>query len=78
VTVPAFYHLVLRWENDNPGIWAMHCHVAWHVEGGMLFQFAERLGDFMDLLDGMDGATRKTSLGFCGVNDDQALRTYGM
>ena len=34
VTIPANWHVVLRWKNDNPGIWAMHCHVAygrWHV-----------------------------------------------
>ncbi|KAF2434957.1 hypothetical protein EJ08DRAFT_581144 [Tothia fuscella] len=54
VTVPANSHIVIRWENDNPGIWAMHRHVAWHVEGGMFFQFAERLSNLQKLLDGMD------------------------
>ena len=33
VTMPAFSHLVIRFMADNPGIWAMHCHVAWHMEG---------------------------------------------
>jgi len=33
VTVPGFSHVVIRFVADNPGMWAMHCHVAWHVEG---------------------------------------------
>ncbi|KAI0477945.1 multicopper oxidase [Xylaria cf. heliscus] len=33
VTVPAFSHIVIRFKADNPGLWALHCHVAWHMEG---------------------------------------------
>src|SRR3569833_1042646 len=33
ITVPAQGHVILRFMADNPGIWALHCHVAWHVEG---------------------------------------------
>jgi FtsP/CotA-like multicopper oxidase with cupredoxin domain len=25
--------VVIRFETDNPGLWALHCHVAWHMEG---------------------------------------------
>ena len=33
ISIPSQSHVVLRWQNDNPGIWAFHCHVAWHMEG---------------------------------------------
>ena len=39
VTVPARTHVVIRFVADNPGIWALHCHVAWHMEGMWLLQF---------------------------------------
>lgn len=26
---------------DNPGIWAMHCHIEWHVAAGLLIQMYE-------------------------------------
>jgi FtsP/CotA-like multicopper oxidase with cupredoxin domain len=24
---------------SNPGIWMIHCHIAEHLEGGMMFSF---------------------------------------
>jgi hypothetical protein len=33
VTVPGYTHIVLRIPGDNPGVWAMHCHILWHAEG---------------------------------------------
>lgn len=33
MTVPSEWHVVIRFAADNPGIWALHCHVAWHMEG---------------------------------------------
>lgn len=28
-------YLVLEWLADNPGVWPFHCHIAWHISGGM-------------------------------------------
>ncbi|KAF9579666.1 hypothetical protein BGW38_003980 [Lunasporangiospora selenospora] len=39
VTIPAFGHAVIRFVTDNPGIWAFHCHIHWHMEAGLLVQF---------------------------------------
>ncbi|KAI1327174.1 hypothetical protein F5Y16DRAFT_410518 [Xylariaceae sp. FL0255] len=39
VTIPAYSHIVLRFAADNPGLWALHCHVAWHMEGSCLPSF---------------------------------------
>ncbi|KAI1334831.1 Cupredoxin [Xylariaceae sp. FL0016] len=66
VTVPAFSHVALRFKADNPGLWALHCHVAWHMEGGMFVSLAERPDDLARLIDDMDPTTRAQSQGFCG------------
>ncbi|CAN6625621.1 hypothetical protein TRVA0_010S01882 [Trichomonascus vanleenenianus] len=39
-TVPARGHSIIRFVADNPGIWAFHCHMAWHSINGMVMQFA--------------------------------------
>lgn len=39
ITVPRFGHAVVRFRANNPGIWAFHCHIAWHVTTGMMMQF---------------------------------------
>ncbi|POS76161.1 multicopper oxidase [Diaporthe helianthi] len=64
-TVPAESHVVIRFRADNPGIWVLHCHVAWHLEAGMLVSFLERPADLKSLLDGMDAGTRERSESFC-------------
>jgi hypothetical protein len=78
VTVPTNWHVVLRQRNDNSGIWLMYCHVAWHMEGGMLLQFAERLADFeATLRDDINSGMKALSRSFCGKDDDQAFGTQG-
>ncbi|KAJ5575668.1 Multicopper oxidase type 2 [Penicillium sp. DV-2018c] len=34
-------HAVLRFRADNPGVWMLHCHVEWHVEGGLMATIIE-------------------------------------
>lgn len=41
-SVQAFGWILLRFVADNPGIWALHCHVSWHTEAGLLMQFLTR------------------------------------
>ncbi|KAJ7627116.1 multi-copper oxidase [Roridomyces roridus] len=38
--VPRRGWAVVRFVADNPGYWAFHCHIAWHMVGGGLFQVA--------------------------------------
>lgn len=64
-TVPAESHVVVRFRADNPGIWVMHCHVAWHLEAGMLVSFLERPADLRRLVGEMDVGTRELSESFC-------------
>ena len=38
-TIPS--HMVLQIEADNPGVWPFHCHIAWHVSGGLYVNLLE-------------------------------------
>ncbi|MCJ1479893.1 hypothetical protein MMC06_000047 [Schaereria dolodes] len=38
-------YLILQWSSDNPGVWPFHCHIAWHVSGGLHVNFLERPAD---------------------------------
>lgn len=35
-------YLVVQIELNNPGVWAFHCHVAWHISEGMNINILER------------------------------------
>lgn len=41
--LPAY--IVLQYEQDNPGVWPFHCHIAWHVSDGFVMSFLERPDD---------------------------------
>lgn len=38
-------HFVMQYSLDNPGVWPFHCHIAWHVSGGLYSTFIERPAD---------------------------------
>jgi FtsP/CotA-like multicopper oxidase with cupredoxin domain len=48
VSVPRFGHAVLRFRANNPGIWAFHCHILWHLATGMMMQFASGMNAFTE------------------------------
>ena len=29
-------HFVVRFKNNNPGVWLWHCHIEWHVDSGLI------------------------------------------
>ena len=35
-------HLVVQFTADNPGVWTLHCHIAWHASTGYTIVFLER------------------------------------
>lgn len=47
--VPAGGFLVLQITADNPGAWPLHCHIAWHVSGGLYVTVLERPDDIAKL-----------------------------
>jgi len=40
--LPALGYVVLAFQTDNPGNWLFHCHIAWHVSGGLSVNFMEQ------------------------------------
>ncbi|RWA08985.1 hypothetical protein EKO27_g6120 [Xylaria grammica] len=45
-------YVVIAFKTDNPGVWLMHCHIAWHTSEGLAVQVLERESELLDLLDG--------------------------
>ncbi|KAM7204229.1 laccase [Naviculisporaceae sp. PSN 640] len=43
--LPARGWLLIAFKTDNPGAWLMHCHIAWHVSGGLSVDYLERVQD---------------------------------
>ncbi|RCI07882.1 hypothetical protein L249_5876 [Ophiocordyceps polyrhachis-furcata BCC 54312] len=42
VTVEPYAWVIVRVVLDNPGLWALHCHNAWHAAAGMAMQLLAR------------------------------------
>ncbi|KAI5779559.1 Cupredoxin [Geopyxis carbonaria] len=49
--LPGQGYLVIGFETDNPGSWIMHCHIAWHISGGLGMNFLERPDEILDTLN---------------------------
>ncbi|EED18309.1 laccase, putative [Talaromyces stipitatus ATCC 10500] len=45
VQIPRRGYAVLRFKADNPGVWLFHCHVMWHLAGGMAMVIDSGSGD---------------------------------
>ncbi|KXT02515.1 hypothetical protein AC578_4190 [Pseudocercospora eumusae] len=37
-SVEGYGWILIRVKADNPGAWALHCHVSWHAEAGLVMQ----------------------------------------
>jgi FtsP/CotA-like multicopper oxidase with cupredoxin domain len=44
-TLPPGGYLLMAFPADNPGMWIMHCHIAWHASQGLSMQFMERMSE---------------------------------
>ncbi|RHZ77601.1 hypothetical protein Glove_174g53 [Diversispora epigaea] len=40
---------VIRYKINNPGVWAFHCHIEWHLDMGMSAQLIELRKEFQNL-----------------------------
>ncbi|MCJ1267361.1 hypothetical protein MMC22_007246 [Lobaria immixta] len=40
--LPAGGYIIIAFKPDNPGVWLMHCHIAWHASSGLALQILER------------------------------------
>ncbi|KAI8581053.1 hypothetical protein K450DRAFT_208114 [Umbelopsis ramanniana AG] len=41
--------IAIRFIADNPGVWALHCHMDWHLEAGLSMQFLSLPDEIMNL-----------------------------
>lgn len=37
VLLPAGGYIAIAFKPDNPGVWLLHCHIAWHASAGGFF-----------------------------------------
>lgn len=73
--LPAHY-IVIQWDQDNPGVWPLHCHIAWHLAGGMGWMILERPDDFLDNMDVSD-AMAQTCDGWHAWGADNVVGQIG-
>ena len=59
VMLPPLGWVAIAFKTDNPGTWLMHCHIAWHVSGGLAVNFVERPSDFAHGVSAADKAAFK-------------------
>ncbi|KAK1753342.1 benzenediol:oxygen oxidoreductase [Echria macrotheca] len=52
--LPARGWILIAFKTNNPGAWLMHCHIAWHVSGGLSVDFLERRTDFKNQISSAD------------------------
>ena len=48
--LPVGGFIVIAFKSDNPGAWALHCHIAWHASSGLALQILERQDDAQALI----------------------------
>jgi hypothetical protein len=59
--LPSGGYLLLAFPADNPGLWVMHCHIAWHASQGLSVQFLERKGEIKEAIRDYSGLTQGCS-----------------
>ncbi|KAI0482049.1 Cupredoxin [Xylariaceae sp. FL0804] len=59
-------YLVIDFVTDNPGVWPLHCHLAWHVSAGLYVNILEQ----PDKIEAMDipDSVRQTCRDWTGYN----------
>lgn len=35
-------YIVIQYDTDNPGVWPLHCHAAWHLSNGLYVNLMEQ------------------------------------
>ncbi|KAH6653397.1 multicopper oxidase-domain-containing protein [Truncatella angustata] len=50
VTLYGSGYLVIAFKTDNPGLWLIHCHIAFHASQGLALQLVERPAEIPDLI----------------------------
>ncbi|KAK1779634.1 multicopper oxidase-domain-containing protein [Copromyces sp. CBS 386.78] len=53
IMAPAGGYIAVAFKPDNPGVWLVHCHIAWHASAGLALQMV--IDDGHSLAQGMLG-----------------------
>lgn len=53
IMAPAGGYVAVAFKPDNPGVWLVHCHIAWHASAGLALQMV--IDDGHSLVQGMLG-----------------------
>lgn len=56
-------YLALAFKLDNPGVWLVHCHIAWHASSGLALQIIERQDEIIGSIGSLE-ETQKTCEGW--------------
>jgi len=56
-TVDAGGYTIIAFPADNPGAWLMHCHIPFHISGGLGVQFLERPSEIISSIGDLSGYT---------------------
>ncbi|KAF2111018.1 multicopper oxidase-domain-containing protein [Lophiotrema nucula] len=48
--LPGGGYLAIAFKPDNPGVWLLHCHIAWHAGSGLALQIMERQDEIASTL----------------------------
>jgi len=67
---------VIAFLTDNPGVWLFHCHIGWHVGGGLSLQFLERESDIKSAVHIDQAAFNQTCSAF-STYDASTADIYG-
>jgi FtsP/CotA-like multicopper oxidase with cupredoxin domain len=51
-------YMIVAFQADNPGAWLMHCHIPFHISGGLGVQFLERPSEILGSLGDVSGLTQ--------------------
>ena len=54
--VEGYGYTLIRFITDNPGAWALHCHITWHMEAGLLMTFLTGEGRLPAIVAGAPSA----------------------
>lgn len=61
--LPQGGYLAIAFKPDNPGVWLLHCHIAWHASSGLAMQILERQKDIVPTIGSL-AATEATCKGW--------------
>lgn len=67
-------YMVIQYEADNPGVWPLHCHLAWHLAAGMMSVIVERQDDLQATANELPQEIART----CALYKEWASTQQGM